>query len=328
VEYHITRCNLISPENEKYSKNRVVLTFAMRYDRKQEEMICMRTQATDDYQRIEKAILFLEKTVHSRPDLKEIARSVNLSEYHFQRLFKRWAGISPKRFLQALTLEHAKEALKSSGSLLNVTYEAGLSSSGRLHDLFVNMEAVTPDEFRHQGANLKIRYGFHPSPFGECLVAVTSRGISTLAFVPPGGRSKSVRDLKDRWHRAEVLEDPSATRRYADRIFGTGRPADPLTLHLKGTNFQIKVWQALLNIPRGAVASYEDIAKQISRPGAVRAVANAVAHNPVAFLIPCHRVIRKTGAVGGYRWGSTRKKALLAWEASRENQLTGGEGGV
>jgi len=270
-----------------------------------------------DYQRIEKAILFLEKNVYRRPDLKEIAKSVNLSEYHFHRLFKRWAGISPKRFLQALTLERAKEALKYSGSLLNVTYEAGLSSPGRLHELFVNLEAMTPDEFRKQGACMKIKYGFHPSPFGECLVAVTGRGISNLDFVPQGDRTKIIHTLEKQWQHAEVLEDPSTTRPYADRLFGAGKGDAPLPLHINGTNFQVKVWQALLNIPHGAVASYEDIARKIDKPNAVRAVANAVAHNPVAFLIPCHRVIRKTGAVGGYRWGSTRKKALLAWEAGR-----------
>jgi AraC family transcriptional regulator, regulatory protein of adaptative response / methylated-DNA-[protein]-cysteine methyltransferase len=281
----------------------------------------------NDYQRIEKAILFLEKNVHRRPDLKEIARSVNLSEYHFQRLFKRWAGISPKRFLQALALKRAKEALKSSASLLNVTYEAGLSSPGRLHDLFVNMEAVSPEEFRKHGAGLKIKYGFHPSPFGECLIAITERGISNLAFVPQGGRNKIVRDLKRQWKHAEVLEDPSATGPYANRIFSAENPAGSLTLYLKGTNFQIKVWQALLHVPRGMVASYKDIARTIDRPDAVRAVANAVARNPVAFLIPCHRVIRKTGAVGEYRWGSARKKVLLAWEASTENKLLGAEVG-
>ncbi|MEK6700598.1 MAG: methylated-DNA--[protein]-cysteine S-methyltransferase [Nitrospirota bacterium] len=276
------------------------------------------TAPVNDYQRIEKAILFLEKNALRRPDLREIARSVNLSQYHFQRLFRRWAGISPKRFLQALTLERAKEALKSSGSLLDVTYGTGLSSPGRLHDLFVNIEAVTPDEFRKQGASLKIRFGFHPSPFGECLVAVTDRGISNLAFVPQGNRSKIISELKNQWKHAEVLEDPSATGPYADRIFNAVKSADPLTLYLKGTNFQIKVWQALLKIPSGAVASYEDIARRIGNPNSVRAVANAVAHNPVAYLIPCHRVIRKTGAIGGYRWGGPRKKALLAWEAGKE----------
>jgi len=273
----------------------------------------MKTRAADDYQRIEKVILFLEKNALRRPGLTEIARTVNLSEYHFQRLFRRWAGISPKRFLQALTLERAKEALKSSGSLLDAAYEAGLSGPGRLHDLFVTMEAVTPDEYRKQGRQLLIRYGFHSSPFGECLVATTARGITELAFVPPGGRSRIVRELQQRWKHAEVREEPAATGPYAERIFGPANAAGPLTLHVKGTNFQIKVWQALLQVPRGAVASYGDIARRINRPGAARAVANAVAHNPVAFLVPCHRVIRKTGAVGGYRWGSTRKKALLAW---------------
>jgi AraC family transcriptional regulator of adaptative response/methylated-DNA-[protein]-cysteine methyltransferase len=310
------------PSAQKYkkgSKIRVASVITIRYDCEHEGVAIMKAQLSSDkdYQRIEKAILFLEKNVHRKPDLKEIAKSVNLSEYHFQRLFRRWAGISPKRFLQALTLERAKQALKNSGSLLDVTYGTGLSSPGRLHDLFVNMEAVTPDEFRKQGASLKIRYGFHPSPFGVCLVAVTDRGISNLAFVTQGNRSKIISDLKKQWNHAEVREDPFASKPYADRIFNAAKSAYPLTLYLKGTNFQIKVWQALLNIPRGDIASYEDIARKVGRPDAVRAVANAVAHNPVAYLIPCHRVIRKTGAVGGYRWGSVRKKAILAWEAER-----------
>jgi AraC family transcriptional regulator of adaptative response/methylated-DNA-[protein]-cysteine methyltransferase len=273
-----------------------------------------------DYQRIEKAILFLEKNFHRQPDLKELARTVNLSEYHFQRLFKRWAGISPKRFLQVLTVERAKIVMKNSGSLLDVAYETGLSSAGRLHDLFVTVEAMTPDEFRKHGERLRIRYGFHPSPFGECLVAVTDRGICHLAFVPQSGRTETVSDLKKQWKNAEVLEDTSAAGPYADTIFGATASNTTLPLYLKGTNFQIKVWQALLKIPAGTIVSYEDIARQIDMPKAVRAVANAVAHNPIAFLIPCHRVIRKTGAVGGYRWGSARKKAMLAWEAGREGR--------
>ncbi len=275
----------------------------------------MTIQAAEDYRRIEQAIYFLEKNRGRQPGLKEIAQSVHLSEYHFHRLFKRWAGISPKRFLQALTLERAKEALKGSGSLLDVTAQAGLSSPGRLHELFVNLEAVTPDAFRKQGAGLMIRYGFHPSPFGECLVAVTDRGISNLAFVPQGGRSRAVDELRQQWKHAEVLEDPSSTRLYAEGIFRGVRTDGPLTLTVRGTNFQIKVWKALLSIPQGSAVSYEDIAWKIGRPRAVRAVANAVAHNPVAYLIPCHRVIRKTGAIGGYRWGDQRKKAMLVREA-------------
>lgn len=276
----------------------------------------MMQRAAGDYERIEKAILFLEKNAGRKPDLREIAQSVNLSEYHFQRLFKRWAGVTPKQFLQALTLERAKAALKRSGSLLDATYDASLSSPGRLHDLFVKMEAMTPDEFRNQGANLTIRYGFHPTPFGECLVAVTDRGISNLSFVQAEKRSVAVRDLRQEWRRAELIEDVSATRPYAARIFSKRTSTVPLTLHLRGTNFQIKVWKALLKIPGAGTATYEEVAQSISKPRSVRAVANAVAHNPVAYLIPCHRVIRKTGAIGGYRWGSRRKKALLAWEAS------------
>ncbi len=278
-----------------------------------------RTSSTEDYRRIEKVILFLEKYFHQQPDLREIAGAVNLSPYHFQRLFKRWAGISPKRFLQILTIEHAKTVMKKTGSLLDVAYETGLSSAGRLYDLFVQVEAMTPDEFRKQGWRLQIRYGFHPSPFGEFIVAVTDRGICHLAFTQKRGRKEAVINLKKKWGNAEILEDPVATRVYGEKIFGSAKTGQVLTLCLRGTNFQIKVWQALLRIPAGTTVSYEDIARQIGRPSAVRAVTNAVTNNPVAFLIPCHRVIRKTGAVGGYRWGSARKKAMLAWEAAKED---------
>jgi AraC family transcriptional regulator of adaptative response/methylated-DNA-[protein]-cysteine methyltransferase len=273
--------------------------------------------SSEDYRRVEKAILFLEKNFPQHPDLKKIAGSVNLSEYHFQRLFKRWAGISPKRFLQLLTIEHAKQVMKSSGSLLDVTHEAGLSSAGRLHDLFVTIDAMTPGAFRTQGKHLQILYGFHPSPFGECFAAVTNRGLCHLAFVGSTKRKKIVTDFRKQWRHAEILEDAVALGSYIRRIFGFVQQDSPLPLHIKGTNFQIKVWQALLNIPQGRIVSYEHIAKRIKKPTAIRAVASAVAHNPVAFLIPCHRVIRKTGALGGYRWGVARKKAMLAWEAGR-----------
>ena len=276
----------------------------------------------DDYKRVEKAILYLEKNAHRRPDLKEVAQAVNLSEYHFQRIFRRWAGISPKRFLQFLTLERIKELMKGSGSLLDITYQAGLSSAGRLHDLFVNVDAVTPGEFRRRGENLKIRYGFYPSPFGECLVAVTDRGITNLAFIQPGKRAIAVRDIKTEWKRADIAEDPATTKPYVEKIFRPGQSGGKVDLFVKGTNFQIKVWKALLRIPRGAVISYGAVARQIGRPKAVRAVANAVANNPIAFLIPCHRVILKSGAFGGYRWGSTRKKIILAWEAGRGKSIS------
>jgi AraC family transcriptional regulator of adaptative response/methylated-DNA-[protein]-cysteine methyltransferase len=281
----------------------------------------MMQSSAKDYKRIEKAILFLEKNIHRQPDLKELSRIVNLSEYHFQRLFKRWAGMSPKRFLHVLTIERAKRVMGKSKSLLDVSYETGLSGAGRLHGLFVSVEAMTPDEFRNHGKQLLIRYSFRPSPFGECLVAVTDRGICHLAFVPQGGRSEAVSDLRSRWKNAEVIEDAAVAGPYADTIFGASASQAILPLFLKGTNFQIKVWQALLKIPVGAITSYEDVARRINRPRAVRAVANAVAHNPIAFLIPCHRIIRKTGVIGDYRWGSARKKAMLVWEAGRKEEI-------
>ena len=277
--------------------------------------------SAEDYSRIEKVIHYLEKNAHRQPDLKEVARTVNLSEYHFQRLFRRWAGISPKRFLQFLTLERVKSLMKGSGNLLDITYEAGLSSAGRLHDLFVNVDAVTPGEFRRHGENLKIRYGFYPSPFGECLIAITDRGITNLVFVHRGNRTALVRDLKAQWKHAQVTEDSAATKPYGEKIFASRRSGSKVDLFVKGTNLQIKVWKALLRIPRGTVISYEHMARQIGKPKAVRAVANAVASNPIAFLIPCHRVILKSGAFGGYRSGGTRKKAILAWETSRERTV-------
>jgi AraC family transcriptional regulator of adaptative response/methylated-DNA-[protein]-cysteine methyltransferase len=274
----------------------------------------------ETYKRIEKAILYLENNFRRQPGLREIAKSVNLSEYHFQRLFRRWAGISPKRFLQLLTIENTKKLMLNSGSLLDVTYESGLSSPSRLHDLFVNIEAMTPDEFRNHGAEMRILHGFHPSPFGECFIAITNRGICNLAFIVRGGRKRAVSDLRKRWSHAEIREDTAATKPYADRIFRVKGEGNAITLHLKGTNLQIKVWQALLKIPRGSLISYEAVARRVGRPEAVRAVANAVASNPVAFLVPCHRVIRKTGVIGDYRWGSARKKAILTWEAGREEE--------
>ena len=242
--------------------------------------------AMEAYKRIERAILYLEDNFRRQPGLKELAKSANLSEYHFQRLFRRWAGISPKRLLQLLTIENTKNLMVNSGSLLDVTYESGLSSPSRLHDLFVNIEAVTPDEFRNRGAGMKILYGFHPSPFGECFIAITRRGICSLAFTATVGRKRAVSDLRKAWSHAEIKEDIGATRPYAHRIFGEKGANDAITLHLKGTNLQIKVWQALLKIPRGRLTSYEEVARKIGRPKAVRAVAGAVARNPGGFPDP------------------------------------------
>ena len=276
-------------------------------------------QQSLDYLRVEKAISFLQSNYTRQPDLQEVARSVHLSEYHFQRLFTRWAGISPKRFLQYLTLEHAKDALKKSRSVLDATFDAGLSSPGRLHDLFVTIEAMTPGEFKQSGEGLMIHYGFHATLFGECLLAVTDRGICGLSFVAQGTRTQVLKELRDRWTGATLREAHGMTQPFIDRLFSTPskKQHTPLQLLLKGTNFQIKVWEALMRIPEGSVVSYEDLARAIGSPKASRAIGNAVGKNPVAYIIPCHRVIRRAGIIGNYHWGPERKKALLGWEWAR-----------
>ncbi|MBI4545822.1 MAG: methylated-DNA--[protein]-cysteine S-methyltransferase [Gemmatimonadetes bacterium] len=273
----------------------------------------------EDYGRIEQAILYLDSHFYEHPGLGEVARSVGLSEYHFQRLFTRWAGISPKRFLQFLTAHYARDLLREPRSLLQVTYHAGLSGPSRLHDLIVSVHAVTPGELKRGGAGLTIRYGTHASPFGECLIAVTERGICALSFLVPGGGDHPAAELRRQWPHAQLEHSTAATGPLLERIFtlaGTGATA-ALPIVLKGTNFQIRVWEALLRIPPATVASYDDIAAAIGAPRAARAVGAAVGRNRVAFLIPCHRVIRKTGAFGEYHWGAGRKKVMLAWEAAR-----------
>lgn len=275
------------------------------------------SQASVDYQRIEKAIQFLAENFHSQPSLKEIAGNIYVSEFHFQRLFTRWVGISPKRFLQFLTKEYAKALLERSINLLDVTYESGLTSPGRLHDLFVTCEAVTPGEYKTKGAGLEIAYGYHATPFGECMLAKTDRGICGLSFVQSGGRRPVFADLKNRWTNAKLVEDPQLTRPFVKQIFNPSEEKNsaPLHLILNGTNFQIKVWEALIKIPMGAVVSYENVAAHIGMPKASRAVGNAVGSNPVSFIIPCHRVIRKTAEFGNYGGGVARKMAMLGWEA-------------
>jgi AraC family transcriptional regulator of adaptative response/methylated-DNA-[protein]-cysteine methyltransferase len=280
-------------------------------------------EPSQHYRLIEKAILFIEANIHNQPELEEIAASVGVSEFHFQRLFTRWTGISPKRFMQFLTKEHAKELLARSENLLETTHQVGLSSLGRLHDLFVTTEAVTPGEYKSGGAGLTIRYGIHASPFGSCLIAATERGICNLSFVE-AGEGRAIDQLAAGWPQARMVEDYKTTAPLAARIFvdvsnrfnARLEPAVPLKLHLRGTNFQIKVWEALLKIPAGALTTYEQIAAYIGSPGALRAVGNAVGHNPVAYLIPCHRVIRKSGEYGDYRYGSARKKVILAREST------------
>jgi AraC family transcriptional regulator of adaptative response/methylated-DNA-[protein]-cysteine methyltransferase len=272
-----------------------------------------------DYARIEKAIHYLEGNFRRQPNLKEVAGKAGLSEYHFHRLFTRWAGISPKRFLQFLTATYARGLLRESPDILNAAYDAGLSGPGRLHDLIVNVYAVTPGELKKEGEGVTIRYGVHPSPFGDLMLAITGKGICVLSFLSGRHAGEAGAELRKQWGRAKHVEDPKATKAVVDRIFGPSRQdgAPPLSVIVKGTNFQVKVWEALVRIPPGCAASYEGIAARIGSPGAARAVGKALARNPVGFLIPCHRVIRKTGAFGDYRWGPARKKAILAWEAAR-----------
>lgn len=277
------------------------------------------SQPSDDFRRIEKAIRFIEDHFKSRPNLDQIAGSVNLSRFHFDRLFKRWAGISPVQFLGYLTLDYTKGKLAESRSLLDTALAAGLSGSGRLHDLFVTFEAMTPGEFKRLGAGLEISYGFSPSPFGDCLIARTNRGICHLGFVDGDLRAEAIEQLQSTWPGAVLVESQTDISRIADLVFNpdTRDESRPFHLQLKGTNFQVNVWRALLTIPAGSFVSYQDIAAYIGRPTAFRAVANAIAINPVGYLIPCHRVIAKSGLIHRYRWGAVRKKAMAGWEAAR-----------
>lgn len=272
---------------------------------------------TETYECIARAIAFIRQHHLDQPDLKTIAEQVHLSEYHFQRLFTEWAGISPKRFMQVLTLEYAKEKIAETQSLLDATVATGLSSPGRLHDLFVTLEAMTPGEFKSGGRGLRIRYGRYPTPFGDCLMATTDRGICHLSFEDTTDQTTAISRLQGTWPHAEFSPEPQALQGICDRLFTPNSADPPLVLHVKGTNFQIQVWQALLRIPFGGITTYQGLGTAIGRPTAARAIGNAVGRNPVGYLIPCHRVIRESGQLGGYRWGVERKATLLGWEAAQ-----------
>jgi AraC family transcriptional regulator of adaptative response/methylated-DNA-[protein]-cysteine methyltransferase len=276
------------------------------------------SQAAMDYARVERALRFLNTHYLRRPTLDEVAAHVHLSPFHFERLFQRWAGTSPKRFLQYLTKEYAKALLQESRSLLDAAYEAGLSGTGRLHDLFVSCEAVTPGEYKRRGKGVTIEYGFHPTPFGECLLAKTERGICALRFLPTPSKPAALRELRDEWPAAEFVKNDSETGEICGGILsGAARDVGaPFHLHLRGTNFQLKVWQALLTIPSGRLTNYSDLAAKLGAPKASRAVGTAVGRNPIAYLIPCHRVIRSLGVIGDYRWGRERKQAMVGWETA------------
>lgn len=284
-----------------------------------------------DYARIARAIEFLRAHAAAQPDLAGAARHAGLSEFHFQRLFTRWAGVSPKRFLQHLTVEDAKRRLAGTRGTLDLAADVGLSGSGRLHELFVTLEALSPGEARLGGAGLDIRHGIHDTPFGPALIAATARGVCALHFVDD--EHAALEHLQQAWPRARLLRDDAAAATLAQRIFAplTGSARQPLAVLVKGTNFQIQVWRALLALPAGAVTTYGDLAGALQKPDAARAVGAAVGANAVAWLIPCHRVIRASGALTGYRWGTPRKAAMLGWEAARsgdgQQRLQPGLGG-
>ncbi|XID74494.1 bifunctional transcriptional activator/DNA repair enzyme AdaA [Alkanindiges sp. WGS2144] len=275
-----------------------------------------------DYERIEKAISYLVNHVGEQPSLDDIAAQVHLSPFHFQRMFCQWAGITPKRFLQVLTLEHSKQLLAQSRSLLDVSYETGLSGSSRLHDHFVQLEAVTPGEHKQKGKDVQITYGVHATPFGPIFMALTRRGICRASFIDFSSLEHELADLQRSWPLSTLQRDDAATHGIVHSMFDMQRTMrqaisqpKPLSLHVSGTNFQVAVWRTLLNIPVGALVSYSDIASSLGSPSASRAVANAIGANPVAFIIPCHRVIRQSGAVGGYRWGVPKKQMIQTWES-------------
>ena len=275
----------------------------------------------NDYDRIATVIRYLDEHHRDQPDLAGLAEVAGLTQYHFHRLFRSWAGITPKDFLQCLTLAHVKSLLRDGDSVLGASIDAGLSGPGRLHDLCVTLEAASPGEMKARGEGLGITYGFAESPFGECLVAETLRGICHLAFVD-GTPDKSVAGLRAQWPAASLARDDSAAREIVSNVFV--RPQverAPLRAYVKGTAFQVRVWRALLQVERGSLVTYTRLASTVCGPKAARAVGAALGRNPLAYLIPCHRVIRETGVVGGYRWGETRKRAMIAWEtAPHENQ--------
>lgn len=266
-----------------------------------------------DYARVEKVIRIVGQKFIDQPSLDELARLAGLSPFHFHRIFSRWAGVTPKDFIRHLTVEHAKELLMRSRDVLSASIESGLSGPGRLHDLLVTVEAMTPGEFKSKGRGIEIGYGVEKTPFGECLIGMTPRGICHLSFEDS---RDALEALRARWSEARVIKDRAGAHEVVDRIFGGSRKKK-LPLLLAGSPFQIQVWRALLRIPSGAVASYGSVARAIGVERASRAVGTAVGRNEIAYLIPCHRVIRETGVIGDYRWGTERKKAMLAWEGSR-----------
>ncbi len=275
-----------------------------------------------DYTLVAGAIEYITEHRLQQPSLDDIAQHLDVSPSYMQRVFTRWAGVSPKRFLQYLTLEHAKQLLDESQSVMDAAYEIGLSSPSRLHDLFITVDGVTPGEYKKQGDGIVIHYGTHATPFGDCLIAVTKRGVCGLYFMDYA-TDDAFSELRMNWPQATMAQDNRATKPFVKRIFdNVNQYKAPLPIFLKGTNFQLKVWKALLTIPLGSVVTYGDVAQAIRSPSSSRAVGNAVGNNAIGYLIPCHRVIRSSGVIDNYRWGSTRKLAILGWEASTAERLS------
>ncbi|WP_298964201.1 bifunctional helix-turn-helix domain-containing protein/methylated-DNA--[protein]-cysteine S-methyltransferase [uncultured Roseibium sp.] len=279
--------------------------------------ICVGAEAAEHYEIVRKTLKRITEDWREQPTLEQLAGEAGLQPIQLQRVFSRWAGLTPKQFLQAITLDHAKALLRDSASVLDTSYEVGLSGSSRLHDLFVTHEAMTPGDYRNRGSGLKIAYGFHPSPFGQVLVMATDKGLAGLGFADPGGEEEALADMCDRWPAAQFVADQNATAMYADRVFDPDKwqQDQPLNVVMIGTDFEIRVWQTLLRIPMGQATTYSDIAASIGKPKASRAVGTAVGRNPVSFVVPCHRVLAKGGKLGGYHWGLTRKRAILGWES-------------
>ncbi len=283
------------------------------------------TPVGGDYEIVRRVIEKISQDYRDQPSLDALAAEVGETPTALQKLFTRWAGLSPKAFLQAVTLDHARRLLDQGMPLLEAALEVGMSGPGRLHDLFVTHEAMSPGDYKTRGAGLIIRYGFHVTQFGIALVMVTDRGLAGLAFADPGGERAALDDMTGRWPNAGYVEDLSATAPYAARIFDPARwRADqPLRVVLIGTDFQVRVWQALLKIPMGRACTYSAIASGIGMPSASRAVGAAVGANPISFVVPCHRAVGKSGALTGYHWGITRKRAMLGWEAGQAPAYTG-----
>lgn len=276
----------------------------------------MTTQQQTNYNRIAEAIGYLQHNFKEQPDLEEIADKISLSPFHFQRLFTKWAGVSPKKFIQYLTVEHAKKILKEKhATVFDAAFETGLSGTGRLHDLFINIEGMTPGEYKNGGENLSINYSFAESPFGKILVASTSKGICHMAFADDTEKAFEV--LKVKFPNAQYAQVVDLAQQNVLYVFTHDwTHLNQVKLHLKGTEFQLKVWETLLKIPMGQFTTYGHLAKQINAPGSARAVGTAVGDNPVAFLIPCHRIIQSSGIFGDYHWGAIRKSAMIGWEAA------------